>query len=241
MPREDSPAPSSQIGWLPDSFASSGETTTRPHDLEQMQRVHDERRSEDVVNGERLTVEERVRVSAGIGALIDGDLRELAAGGAVFVHVAGGDQRIARVDAHRAVRDLELTVGQLLGRAAGARRVEGLDVRCLAGHAEDSVGEAGLDGGGRAPYHAGGRGATEIDDVAVFRVDAEIFAEDGGPHLRLLRDRLADQQAVDIADRKAGVEDGMSRDVGPDAERALAVRRAGGLHLADSGDGGGAL
>ena len=75
-----------------------------------MQRVHDERRSENIGDRERLAVEEGVGICAGVGPLIDGDFRELAAGGAIFVHVAGGDQRVAGVHAHWPVRHLELSV-----------------------------------------------------------------------------------------------------------------------------------
>jgi hypothetical protein len=85
------------------------------HRFEHVDGVGDHRAGEDVVHRDRGPVENRARMRARVGALVDRDLGDRGGVVAELCRVALSDLRVRRVLPHVAVRDLELGLRRPIG------------------------------------------------------------------------------------------------------------------------------
>ena len=208
-------------------------TDARHHDLEQVQRVGDHPAVEDVVDGDGLVVEDRIRVGERVGPLVDGDLRDRALVVAELRAVPLGDHRVPGVLRDVPVRDLELGLGRAVEvrrRAVHPARI-GRFGRRRSGdrsrgqRADHDVADAELDGGGRAPHHPHRRRAAEVDVLGVVHLEPAVLGDGRGhEHLRLA-DVIGADDPVDLGRRDAGVVERERGQVGPLLERELGFAR----------------
>src|SRR5260370_22382502 len=145
----------------------------RAYDLVDVKRVDDHPRTQHVLDRERLVVEGREWILERISALIDRYLRHLLGLGAVLIHMAMRDHRVAAVRTDIAVRSLEFALHRDDWHALVAELVQVCD------DTEHGVAHPSVDRGRGSPYHPDRTGPADIDLVEHARVDPQHFASAG--------------------------------------------------------------
>lgn len=170
-----------------------------------MKRIDDHPRVQHVVDRKRLVIECRKRVLERAGSLIDRDLRHLPRRGAVFMHMAMRDHRVAAIRADISVRRLELALHRYHRRTLVADLVQIRD------DAQHRVAHPRVDRRRRAPDHPGRTSAADIDLVQHPHVQPQHLGRARRVNHARVRKRHADQEAVDVFLLQPGVRDRLGR------------------------------
>ena len=152
------------------------------------------------------------------------DRGERLLGHVVLVHVALGQEAVA-ADGGEAVGRLVGAVAHLAGHRDHPR---GADARAgvVAAHAEDGLGQAGVDRQRRLHRHERGGGAADGDRGEVAGLHPEVVGEGRRVHQRRLDEGERGDHPVNVGEGDAGVVEGDLGHLGEELERAAALKLA---------------
>ena len=208
---------------------------TRADNLQQMQGIDDHARVEHVLNADLLVAEQSRRVAAGVFALIDRNLGQLFGRRAELVHMALGNQGIARIGRDQAVGRVEL--GVQAWKRRGFAHAHRLARPRIAQDAQHVVTHASVNGCGRPPEHAGGRRSAQLDQIEIAGVELQVFRNDRRPQHAVIANRHTRQQAIDVLLFQTRVGNRLPRHFSDNPQRGFSSAALLGGHFGKASNG----